>query len=461
MVREHTGPIRLAALGANGAYEARNRLPVTDVAGNTIAELSLVPPLFVNRTMTALHRARTRPADERISLMVRAAGLFATAMLGGQSVEDYEYAVSRAGGIPISTVRMATKTTALRIRKVHGSVQQARPAGSANEWADPFTRTGRAVWTRRGSVFAVQAAGNHPGTHSLWPEALALGYRVAVRPSKRDPFTPHRLITAFRTAGFGDEQIVLLPTDHAHAETILHGADLGMVYGSEDVVRKHAANHRLLLQGPGRSKILLTADVDWRDHLDTIISSVSDHGGTGCVNATAVFVEGDPAPLCEAIAERLAALPNLPPEDGNAILPVQPAAAAQAIAAYLQRKAAGTRLWLGASDVVHELGDGSAVLRPSVHQLDRPDAPQANIELPFPCVWVAPWTRAAGITPLKNSLVLTAVTGDTHLVGRLLDEPTIGNLYVGDHPTYWMEPGLPHDGYLAEFLMSSKTIIRN
>jgi acyl-CoA reductase-like NAD-dependent aldehyde dehydrogenase len=78
-----------------------------------------------------------------------------------------------------------------------------------NQWQDPATRTGHAVWTRRGDVFAVHASGNHPGVHGLWLEAVALGYRVVVRPSQREPFTPHRLITALRQAGLGNDQVAL------------------------------------------------------------------------------------------------------------------------------------------------------------------------------------------------------------------------------------------------------------
>ena len=38
---------------------------------------------------------------------------------------------------------------------------------------------------------------------------------------------------------------------------------------------------------------------------------------------------------------------------------------------------------------------------------------------------------------------------------------TVYDGYVGDHPTYWIEPGIPHDGYLAEFLMRTKAVIRD
>lgn len=324
-----------------------------------------------------------------------------------------------------------------------------------------MTRTGGAVWTRRVEVFAVHAPGNHPGVHAIWLEALALGYRVAVRPSRRDPFTPHRLMSALRSAGFGDDQLVLLPTDYDAADEILRGADLAMAYGGEDVMRKYATRSSMLPQGPGRSKILLTADVDWRDHLDMIVASISHEGGRGCVNATAVFVAGDPTPVAQAIAQRPAAIPSLPPEDENAVLPVLPLAEARKLEQHLLARAAGTTPWLGGDGIVDELGDGRAVVRPAVHQLDRPDAEQAGVELSFPCVWVAPWMPAAGIEPLKDTLVLTAVTHDERRLDHLLAEPTISNLYIGDHPTYWIQPGIPHDGYLADFLMRTKGVIRD
>jgi acyl-CoA reductase-like NAD-dependent aldehyde dehydrogenase len=453
--------LALDALGPAGPYHARERQTITDVAGHPLAELSLVPSLFVARAMAALHKAGTLPLDQRLAALARAGEAYATGTVDGVSAADHRYLVSRTAGMPISVVRSAADATARSAAEAYHSVQHARPVGAVTDWRDPLTRTGRGVWTRRGDVFAVHAPGNHPGVHSIWLEALALGYRVAVRPSRRDPFTPHRLISALRAAGFGDDRVVLLPTGYAAADAILRGADLAMAYGGEDVMRKYAAMSTMLPQGPGRSKILLTADVDWREHLDVIVASITHEGGRACVNTTAVFVEGDATPVAQAIAERLAAIPSLAPEDERAILPVLPEADAREVERYLLAQAEGTVPWLGGDGVVDELGDGSAVLRPAVHQLHRPDAAQAGVELPFPCVWVAPWTRAAGLAPFKESLVITAITHDTRLVDSLVAEPTISNVYVGDHPTYWLEPGVPHDGYLAEFLMRTKAVIRD
>ncbi|WP_318210411.1 aldehyde dehydrogenase family protein [Streptomyces sp. SJL17-1] len=452
--------LSLDVLGPGGPYRSRRQEAVRDLTGNQVATLSLAPSLYVTRAIKAMRRAPAPPLDARIAAFAQAGRAFATQTVAGLTAEEYQRTVSATTGIPITVVRDATADIAGAAERIRHSVENARPAAAVGSWRDPRAQGGAAVWTRRGEVFAVHAAGNHPAVHQGWFDALALGYRVAVRPSRREPFTPHRLITALREAGFGGEGIALLPTDHDVAGDILRHADLGMVYGGADVVGKYADDRRVLPQGPGRSKILITAETDWEPIVDTLVESISGGGGVGCVNATGILVEGDPAPVAAALAERLAALPTLPPTDERAVLPVMPIGPARRWDAYLRQRAAGTKPWLGGDSIVGDLGDGSAALRPAVHQLDSPFAEQLGMELGFPCAWVAPWDRDAGIRPLRDTLVLTAVTTDANLIDALVAEPTIANVYVGDHPTPWMAHGLPHDGYLAEFLMRTKTIRR-
>jgi acyl-CoA reductase-like NAD-dependent aldehyde dehydrogenase len=310
-------------------------------------------------------------------------------------------------------------------------------------------------------VFAVLASGNGPGVHGLWPQALALGYRVAVRPSRREPLTAHRLVHALRQAGFRPHDAVYLPTDHRGADEMIRSADLAMVYGSQGVVDKYANDPAVFVNGPGRAKILITAEHDWRDYLDVITDSIANLGGVACVNATAVLYEGDPAPLADAIAERLSTIAVLPSEDERAILPTQKIDEATALASYLATVAVGTSPLLGADQVVAPLSDSSAALRPAVHLMAKPDVAKLNVELPFPCVWVSPWSRADGLEPLRHSLVISAITSDADLVDDLLAEPTIANVYCGHHPTHHAAPEIPHDGFLADFLMRNKGFIRD
>jgi acyl-CoA reductase-like NAD-dependent aldehyde dehydrogenase len=453
--------VALDALGVGGEYRTRNREVITSTAGVAVAEMSMVPPLYVSRTLSAQRKAAPLPVTQRAAALSRAADIFVSRVIAGLDFEAYVGLVSGISGLPIAISRAGARAVADAVGGAFDAVRPAQPSGAALDWREERTRAGGAVWVRRGEVFAVHAAGNGPGVHGLWPQALALGYRVAVRPSRREPLTAHRLVCALREAGFRADDAVYLPTDHAGADEIIRLADLAMVYGGQEVVDKYADDPTVIVNGPGRTKILITAEMDWNDYLDVIVDSIAEHGGMACVNTTAVLYEGDPAPLARAIAARLAAIEALPTDDERAILPTQPIEKARTLANYLATKAAGSTPLLGADQVVADLGDGYAALRPAVHLMAEPNLDKLNLELPFPCVWVSSWSRGAGMAPLRRSLVVTAITTDEALIDDLLAEPTIGNLYCGHHRTSYSAPEIPHDGFLADALMRNKGFIRD
>jgi hypothetical protein len=80
--------LALDALGPAGAYHARQRQTITDVAGHPLAELSLVPGLYVTRAMAALHRAETLPVDDRLAALAHAGEAHATGTVGGGAAAD-------------------------------------------------------------------------------------------------------------------------------------------------------------------------------------------------------------------------------------------------------------------------------------------------------------------------------------------------------------------------------------
>ena len=448
---------RLDALGADGEYRSRNTEVITDTAGTAVTEMTMTPPLFVSRTLSAQRKAG--PATGYAAALGTAAGIFVSDLVGGLDFDDYVRLTSRVSGLPLTVARAGALAVAAALTDAAGGVAASRPVGARADWRE-LPADGGAAWARRGELLAVLAPGNAPGVHGLWPQALLMGYRVAVRPSRREPFTAHRLIQALRRAGVRDIDAVYLPTDHRGAGELVQGADLALIYGAQDVVDRYAADPTVLTNGPGRTKILVTAEQNWRDHLDVIVDSVAALGGMACVNATAVLVEGDPGHLAAALAERLAVMPALPNTSDGAVLPTVPLVRAQALARHVAATAAGSVALLGADQMVADLGDGNAVLRPAVHLLGRPDPATLNAELPFPCVWVAPWSRADGVAPLRKSLVLTAITDDDDLVDTLLAEPTITNVYRGPVPTHHAAAHIPHEGYLADFLMRNKGFVR-
>jgi acyl-CoA reductase-like NAD-dependent aldehyde dehydrogenase len=447
------------ALGPDGEYRTRGRVAIEDTAGRPVGALSLVPRLYVSRAISAQRKVRPLPTRQRQAALDRAVEIFTDASIAGLDFGAYVELTCRVSGLPMTAARAGAYAVAESVASAFDAVRPAQPAGAVCDWRDERARNGAAVWARRGNVLAVHAPGNAPGVHGLWPQALALGYRVAIRPSRREPFTAHRLTCALRLAGFRPEDAVYLPTDYAGAEEIIRAADLAMVYGGEDVVTKYATDPTVFTNGPGRSKILLTAEQHWPDYLDVIVDSISNLGGMACVNTTAVLYEGDAAPLAHAIAERLSTIPPLPNTDQHAVLPTARIDSARALARYLATAAVGTVAVLGADQVVADLGDGYAALRPAVHLLAEPDLQKLGVELPFPCVWVSGWSRRDGLGPLRNSLVLNVITDDDDLVEDLVNDPTVTNVYRGHYPTHFAAPHIPHDGFLADFLMRNKGFV--
>lgn len=97
----------------------------------------------------------------------------------------------------------------------------------------------------------------------------------------------------------------------------------------------------------------------------------------------------------------------------------------------------------------------------SFHRRTAEGVQTSGIELAFPCLWVAPWTRDNGATPLRNTLNLVIMGQDEALIDATLDDRSIRNVYVGELPSYFSRPNMPHDGYLAEFLMKAKGFVRS
>ena len=439
-------------------YVAREQYVVADVTGEPVVSLSMVPSVFVSRAISALRKAAIPPPAERSKWIGAATEIFRNDVVGERSPADYRTMTSRISGLPISAVNESIEGIVRAGLGVERAIAAATPGGVSLEWSPSTLKDGGAVWVRRGSTFAVHAAGNSPGIHASWLQALALGFRVAVRPSRREPLTPYRLITALRQAGFSSDQVMMLPTDYGAAEEVLRAADLSVVYGGDGVVSKYATDPRVLVRGPGRSKVVIASDTPWDEHIDAIVGAVAGGGGTSCMNATAVLVEGDASAVAEAVAERLASLPSLPPEHPDAALPVVSLDRAKEFEDHFLSQANGARVWLGADGIAHSLGDGSAVLRPAVTELSSYSDPRAGLELPFPCVWIAPWSRSDGVDGLSRSLSVTMLTSDQELISAVVAEPSISNVTVGD-PALGADAGhLPHDGYLADFLMRAKAV---
>jgi hypothetical protein len=53
------------------------------------------------------------------------------------------------------------------------------------------------------------------------------------------------------------------------------------------------------------------------------------------------------------------------------------------------------------------------------------------------------------------------ITNDDELIDGAVCDPSVVNVYVGRQVTHHSEPHIPHEGFLADFLMRNKGFIRS
>ncbi|TRV76685.1 aldehyde dehydrogenase family protein [Streptomyces sp. 130] len=451
----------IPALGPSGPYRTRKRGTVTDASGIPALELALVPGLVAADWTDRLRGSAPPPAAETTAVLAKAADVFEHQDVLGDDLAAHEQRVARLTGTPITVVRECDRMIAAALRDASRAPDAARPRGCSPPGTPAADAPpAGAAWCRAGDVLAVQAAGNSPGVHALWPEALALGYRVAVRPSQRDPLTPLRLVLALRRAGLPDDRLVLVPCEHATADLLVDRADRAVVYGGQAVVDRYRHRADVRVQGPGRSKLVVASDADRAAGLELARTGALYHAGTACTATTGVLVERDATEFAGALAAELAGVRPAPPEDDDAVLPCLPLEQAEHLAVTVLQRAADAGAAVRLAPRAHPLGGPGTLsaVTPAVVELPAARHPLLGLELPFPCVWVAPFDRAA-TDSLDDSLVLSLHTAEPALLDQALGNPSVSNVYRG-RPTSWTHPDVPHDGFLGEFLMRAKGLAR-
>lgn len=448
-----TAPRRVDPVVGGRAVPSADRTTMPSVHGEPLADIGLAPRLLAQAALNRMRAAADGtppPAD----VFRAAALLFATAELDGETVDDYVADLTRCTGLTWATGRLAVADLVAEIESLPETTAAELPGTDFG--ADFRTR-----WLPRGRIFAAVMASNHPVPNATWVQALFHGYGVLVRPGSRDPFTARRLVAALLRAGLPEHLVAFLPSTRPVGEFLLREADRGIIYGGRQAVETWQQDESVTVRGPGNTKALLDADLD-DALLDHLVASASFDGGTRCTNLSAVLTTRSPAEVADALSRRLSTLPVLPADDPAASLLVVGAERA----GQLRRQTDALRASLTDHSAAYdgrgalvELPDGSFLPRPLVLSADRADHPAVGIELPFPFIVVAPWSRRDGTAPLRHSLVLNLLTGDEEIVDRALREPTVRKVTRGAVLPWTAVPGIPHDGNYTQFLLEPKGVV--
>ncbi len=336
--------------------------------------------------------------------------------IAGLDFDSYVELTCRVSGLPMAAARAGAHTVAESLttacdRRASGPASGCEPRLARSE---PYGRRGAGRGavrcsrsTRRATRPACTASGRRP-----W--RWAIGWRSVRRGVNPSPPTDSSTPCGRRVFATGDA--LYLPTDHTVADDVIRAADLAMVYGGQDVVDRYAARSEGADQraGPHQDpdhRGLRLARLPRRDRrLDR------QPGRDGVRQRHRGAVRGRRrAALAHAIAERLSTIEPLPNTDERPFCQRLPSTRRGTLADHLAAKAAGAVAVLGADQVVADLGGRvrRRCARPCTCWTT-PDPAKLNVELPLPAVSGCHRGHATdGIVPLRNSLVLNAITTTT------------------------------------------------
>lgn len=438
-------PIQKVAARCFGvSYSTRQHQKIYDVSDRLVGESSIVPTVYIQDTMLQLREASSLSLSQRYERLKKAGEIYEKEILANLKSETYVTLVSQVTGLAQTVIAESLTNISHSLCHMSEILQAATPTGAVWDSDDPAVNAGCSLFSRRGDVVSIIAAGNGPGVHGFWPQAIAMGYRVLIKPSSREPFTAQRLVCALELAGL-TEYVALIPTDYKGVETLLAQSDLAVVYGSSNTITQYTNNSRVLVQGPGHSKIVVGSDVSHEEAVIVAAQSILSLGGAACVSASAILVENNP----DEFARRLR-------------MELEVCSQSQSFTLSKQQEADAYEKALRFDDVpwtYERTSSDACLLRPHVTLVESASDPKVQRELPFPCVTIAPFNQKEDCyKALSGSLVVTVLSRQKSLINKILADASIANVYIGNIPTTWMDFRVPHDGYLADFLMCNRGI---
>src|SRR5262245_29560352 len=340
---------------------------------------------------------REIPISELIDRAAKAGELYMSAALamgdGTQTPDEFVRAQSASTGLPERMCRANMKKNAFVLAEMRrilesltrGLSLETLSSGYGEERGVPIS------YQVQSPVVGLVLPSNSPGVHTLWLPIVPLQIGLVLKPGPQEPWTPYRMTEAFYQAGVPRAAIAVYPGGGDVGAAVLDGCGRNLIFGGTATVDRYRGNPRVQAHGPGFSKILLGDDqVDkWEQYLDVLIDSVFVNSGRSCINCSGIWASRHTREIAEAIAQRLAKVTPLPPDDPKAGLaaftvPGVADAISQSIDADLQ-SAGTTDVTARHRSAARIVKQGRAdYLLPTVVHCESPEASIAKKEYMFP-----------------------------------------------------------------------------
>jgi acyl-CoA reductase-like NAD-dependent aldehyde dehydrogenase len=260
-------------------------------------------------------------------------------------------------------------------------------------------------------------------------------------------------------AGLPEDALAFFPGTHELVDTITQATALTVVFGGQEIADRYARDNHVKVYGPGRSKAVVLANADFKEAVDTIYHLIMDDGGRGCINCSAVIVEGNAQELADAVSARLKQIPVISPLEESALLGAMTnTKEAESYNSLIDsRLSPDAQEWSAiAGGRITKIGDVTLML-PTVIEVPSFAHPLFGIELPFPfAVFTSANSREEILLAAQHSLAVVVVGEDEDFSQELLLEPSIDKVFVSGALSTELDPREPHEGFILDFLFQKK-----
>jgi len=446
-----------------------------DYKGEELAEIARHPDITVKNDVDANRATRDQLDDlsmeELMDIFEEAGRIFAEEPLGPDDITPEEYAetVSKARGLPISSVEDAIETIEYSFKNMDESLRSQSPDGTLDVFDTNTYETAAGAevnWIPKGNT-GVLGPGNHPAVYLIPFMAYGAKMPVTIRPSDDEPFTSARMVDALYEAGAPEGSIYFLPGDREVGDKLLESSDAGIAFGTESLEEKYAEEQDVSVYGPGNSKIFVDKSrIDDDDVFDMLEEAMMRDAGRGCINMSQVITNGDSEELAEGLAERVADVEVKDPLDEEAVIGAIPhryveEGTIEAFDSFIEanREAGAFDVTAGLRDnnriIEH---DGAQYMLPTVIQVEDGDYEHPLFtELPFQYASVLEVSDDEELyEAFDGSLSVGLLTEDEEIREMAQMHPGTSKTYIEDVTTN-IRMTEPHEGYLLDKLYQKKS----
>lgn len=442
-------------------YNSKELIEIKSLDGKLIAYMDNVPKILISTFISEI-RDETHLSRRYIAECYRkAVEIFQNQIIDEMNFEEYIATVHKVSGIPYISVKENVTQLIDNLYTIPDYITTQVPKGA--EFLDSTKiKKGNIVWVPNGEVVSVIAAGNNPLTNNGWLEALASGYKVIIKPSVNEPFTAHRLVMSLLQSGLPENYILFLPGGHELVEELVLYSDFVIAYGSEQLVKKYENNRKVLMHGPGRSKLFwdrsyVLDNIDYTENV--IIDSIISDGGMKCINTSGILYDSEHRVHMEELYNKLLSQTTKGYFDLNGKLPIFNKQKALELSEYLLSfiKEQKVEIISPYKKLYEEIDEKLCVMYPLIMHVKEMNEELLKFEMAFPAVWTYEKKVQDDCKLLQNSLVLRLLTHDQRISERFCYDNTVQKVIFGSEQLNVLK-SVPHEGYTLSRLFEAKAI---